>query len=129
MNKRKVGGLFFTFLGMVLTLGNVQITGAVIGGGSFLSWIGMVGMLSFLVGGVMVLMGESAYREETAGELEKRAMRFAESALEEPATDIDYGTIRSVRKYLSKEKQRTRKYAKAQAPNNMTARDWDIYSD
>jgi hypothetical protein len=55
MNKKRVFGFSLMVGGSVLALTNVQITGAVIGGG-FFSWIGMMGMLSFLAGGLMVLM-------------------------------------------------------------------------
>jgi hypothetical protein len=55
--ERRLAGLFFVFLGMILTLGNVRVTGAVVGAGSFFGWIGMIGLLSFLIGGIMVLMG------------------------------------------------------------------------
>jgi hypothetical protein len=55
---KKLAGLFFIFLGMILTLGDVRMTGAIVGGESFFSWIGMFGLMSFLIGGVIILIGE-----------------------------------------------------------------------
>jgi hypothetical protein len=62
MNKKRLIGLSLVFLGMVLTLGDVRFTGAVIGGG-FFSWLGMVGLLSFLIGGVMIAISNPYLRE------------------------------------------------------------------
>ena len=56
-SNKKIAGLLLVFLGMALSLGDVRLTGAVIGGG-FFSLIGAIGLMSFLIGGVMVLMAD-----------------------------------------------------------------------
>jgi hypothetical protein len=60
MNRKTAVGLFFLFLGAVSIVYDIRLTGAVIGGG-FFSGIGTIGILSFILGGVMLVMGSNKY--------------------------------------------------------------------
>jgi len=94
MDKKRLIGLFFIFLGMSLVLGDIKVTGAVIGGG-FFSSLGVVGVLSFVLGGMLVFMGErpgimkysleDIFKDETSNKFRKSATYLGKAHIKEEA--------------------------------------------
>lgn len=92
MNKKRMTGLFFISLGMILTLGDIRITGAFIGG-SFFSWLGIVGLLSFVFGGVLTLDKRVLDpRSVLSGEKLKSRYRFMQSQRGSPDKESSWVT-------------------------------------
>ena len=97
MDKKRLIGLFFIFLGMSLVLGDIKVTGAVIGGG-FFSSLGVVGVLSFVLGGMLVFMGErpgimkysleDIFKDETSNKFRKSATYLGKAHIKRGSGDL-----------------------------------------
>jgi len=65
MEKEGMLGAIFMFIGSMIIMSNVTITGAVIGSGN-VNYVSIVGLLTFVLGGVLVGMsGNSNYLQRT----------------------------------------------------------------